>query len=115
MWRTALLLLLWSSVQLAQTADTALFRAVLLPSSEVPAVSNLNARGVADISLNVVRDPSGQIISGTVDILAVLRWIESKGWFGNVTLSYPQFGFEITSTNNTGENFIANNFTVSYN
>jgi uncharacterized protein (TIGR03437 family) len=70
MWRTALLLLLWNSVLLAQTADTALFRALLLPSSEVPAVNNLNARGVADISVNVVRDPSGQIVSGTIDILA---------------------------------------------
>lgn len=57
---------------------------------------------------------TGYATSGTVDILAVLRWIEGKGWFGNVTLSYPQFGFEITSTNNTGENFIANNFTVSF-
>lgn len=56
---------------------------------------------------------SGYSTSGTVDILAVLKWIEGKGWFGNVTLSYPQFGFEITSSSG-GENFVANNFTVSY-
>jgi hypothetical protein len=56
---------------------------------------------------------TGYATSGTVNILAVLKWIESKGWFGNVTLSYPQFGFEITSSSG-GENFIANSDTFSY-
>lgn len=51
--------------------------------------------------------------SGSVDILAVLRWIESKGWYGNVVLSSIQFGWEITSTNATGENFSSGNFSVS--
>ena len=57
---------------------------------------------------------TGYATSGTVDILAVFKWIQSKGWFGDVTLSYPQFGFEITSTNNTVEDFTANNVTISY-
>lgn len=56
---------------------------------------------------------TGSAGSGTVDILAVLRWIESKGWFGNVTLSQVQFGFEITSASG-GLNFIANNLTISH-
>jgi hypothetical protein len=51
--------------------------------------------------------------SGSVDIKAVLNWIKSKGWFGNVTLSQVQFGFEITSANG-GLNFVSNSFSVSY-
>ena len=70
MWRFAALPLLLASVSNSQTADTAIFRAVLLPASEVPAVNNLNARGVADVTVSVTRDASGQISSGTVDVLA---------------------------------------------
>ncbi|HWC79005.1 MAG TPA: hypothetical protein VG756_03480 [Pseudonocardiaceae bacterium] len=51
--------------------------------------------------------------SGSVDILAVLKWIESKGWYGDVTLSTVQFGWEISSTNNTGENFADTAFAVN--
>jgi uncharacterized protein (TIGR03437 family) len=53
----------------AQTAETAIFRAVLLPNNEVPPV-NTNARGTVDILASVVRDNSGQIVSGTVDFQA---------------------------------------------
>lgn len=55
----------------------------------------------------------GSTTSGSVNILAVLNWIKSKGWFGNVSLDQVQFGFEITSTNGTGENFVSNSFSVS--
>jgi hypothetical protein len=51
-----------------QTTDTSLFRVLLLPANEVPAV-NSTARGVADIAANVMRDSSGQIVSGSLDIL----------------------------------------------
>jgi hypothetical protein len=57
---------------------------------------------------------TGSTTSGTVNVLAVLKWIESKGWYGNVTLSHVQFGFEITSTNG-GQNFTDNSYSVSYN
>src|SRR5262249_32275310 len=40
----------------------------------------------------------GNTSSATVDILAVLKWIQARGWFGNVTLGQVQFGFEITSS-----------------
>ena len=70
MWRPAALLFLLSPVSLAQTAETTIFRAILLPASEVPAVTNLNAKGVADVTVSVTRDASGQISSGTVDVLA---------------------------------------------
>lgn len=56
---------------------------------------------------------TGSSTSGTVNVLAVLNWIKSKGWYGNVTLSQVQFGFEITSSSG-GLNFDANTFTASY-
>ena len=55
---------------------------------------------------------TGSATSGTVNILAVLKWIESQGWFGNITLGNVQFGWEITSTSGT-ENFQVNSFSVS--
>ena len=41
----------------------------------------------------------GNTSAASVDILAVLRWIQSRGWMGNVVLNEVQFGFEITSSN----------------
>src|ERR1035438_2208074 len=55
---------------------------------------------------------TGSTTSGTVNILAVLRWIESQGWFGNITLGNVQFGWEITSASG-GENFQVNSYSVS--
>jgi uncharacterized protein (TIGR03437 family) len=52
----------------AQTAETAYFRAVMLPTNETPA-TNIDANGVADIIAHVVRDSNGQIMNGTVDFL----------------------------------------------
>jgi len=64
-----LLLCLAASLSYAQTAETATFRAVMLPAGEVPAINGSTARGVADVTASVLRDGSGQIVSGTVDIL----------------------------------------------
>ncbi|MBI4906947.1 MAG: CHRD domain-containing protein [Acidobacteria bacterium] len=50
----------------AQRADTIYFRATMLPSNEVPAVS-INASGAATITAHVMRNATGQIVSGTVD------------------------------------------------
>jgi hypothetical protein len=55
---------------------------------------------------------TGNTNSGTVDIKAILNWIKSRGWFGDVTLGNVQFGFEITSSNG-GLNFATNSFSVS--
>jgi len=55
---------------------------------------------------------TGAATSGTVNILAVLKWIESQGWFGNITLGNVQFGWEITSSSG-GENFQVNSYSVS--
>jgi len=57
---------------MAQTADTVFFRAVMLPSNEVPAVA-ADASGVADLIVHVVRDSSGQVTSGTVDFLVRVK------------------------------------------
>lgn len=74
--RTLLCLCLFHAALCAQTAGTAVFRAILLPGNEVPAI-NTNARGVVDVAASVVRDNSGQIISGTVDILARVTFAAS--------------------------------------
>jgi hypothetical protein len=54
----------------------------------------------------------GNVTSGSVDILAVLRWLQARGWFGNVTLGQVQFGFEITSSSG-GLNFVTNSYSAS--
>lgn len=56
---------------------------------------------------------TGQVYSGSVDILAVLHWLQSQGWIGNPTLDAVQFGWEITSSP-TGENWICNSYDVTY-
>jgi hypothetical protein len=56
--------------------------------------------------------------SGTVDVLAIFKWLQSKGLLGNVTLGNVQYGFEITSsygTNGSGLNFTTNSYSVSFN
>lgn len=58
---------------------------------------------------------TGRSTSGTVDILGVLRWLENnEHWIGDVTLGNVQFGWEITSSSG-GENFMVDNYWVSYN
>jgi uncharacterized protein (TIGR03437 family) len=66
--KLGLCLLLFSTLVMAQTGETAMYRAVLLPANEVPAINN-SARGIADIVTSVVRDASGQIVSGNIDLL----------------------------------------------
>ena len=60
------LLALAASSLWAQTAETIPFRAVMLPSNEVPAIP-INASGAATILLHVVRDAQGQVISASTD------------------------------------------------
>lgn len=56
--------------------------------------------------------------NATVDVLAIFKWLQSKGLLGNVTLGNVQYGFEITSsygTNGAGLNFTTNSYSVSFN
>jgi uncharacterized protein (TIGR03437 family) len=98
MGKTALWALFCVTGLWAQTAESTYFRAVLLPASEVPPL-NVNAKGVADVLVSVVRDSSGQIVSGTVDMLARVNfaaaatvtgmdiWSGSSGQNGSVAIS----------------------------
>jgi len=52
--------------------------------------------------------------STTVDAKAILDWIKSKGWMGDVTMGNFQYGFEITSSSG-GMNFIVNSYSVTSN
>jgi len=57
---------------------------------------------------------NGNTSAGTVDVLAVLKWLEyTKGWLGNVTVDNVQFGYEITSSSG-GMNFNTNSYGVSF-
>jgi hypothetical protein len=56
--------------------------------------------------------------SGTIDAKAILNWIKSKGWFGDINVGDVQFGFEITSsygTNGGGLNYTCNSYSVTSN
>jgi len=55
---------------------------------------------------------TSQTSSGTVDVKAILEWIKTQGWFGDVTLGEVQFGFEITSSAG-GLDFKVTDFSVS--
>ncbi len=57
---------------------------------------------------------SGNEASGTVNLLSLLKYLENtKGYFANPTLSTVQYGWEISSTNNTQEDFTVNSYSVS--
>ncbi|MBN2440542.1 MAG: hypothetical protein JXJ04_04335 [Spirochaetales bacterium] len=49
--------------------------------------------------------------SGTVDIKAILTFIQNQGWFGDVTIQEAQFGFEITSSAG-GLDFTCNSYSI---
>jgi len=51
--------------------------------------------------------------SGTVDVLAVMNWIKSRGWYGDEIVDRVQFGFEITSSSG-GKDFTSNSFSVTH-
>jgi len=50
----------------------------------------------------------------TIDVLAILKYLQSKNYFGDVTVGDVQYGFEITSSSG-GLNFADKNFAVTVN
>lgn len=57
---------------------------------------------------------SGNESSGTVNLLDLLKYLENtKGYFSNPTLSTVQYGWEISSTGDTQEDFTINSYSVS--
>lgn len=88
----------------------------------VPVFTNVNVGGR---TWNVFRGNNGsnEVFSflattktnnATVDIKAILNWIKSKGWIGDITVGNVQFGYEITSSNG-GLNYTTNSFSVTAN
>lgn len=51
--------------------------------------------------------------SGSVNITDIFDWLSSEGWLTGATLSTVQFGWEITSTNDTTEDFTVNSYSLS--
>jgi glycosyl hydrolase family 12 len=56
---------------------------------------------------------TGNTNSGSVDIKAILNWLRTNGWMGDVNVTDVQFGFEITSSSG-GLNFTTNSYSVNY-
>lgn len=51
--------------------------------------------------------------SGTVDILATLRWVQAHGYAKNVSISQIDFGWELCSTGGSAETFTMKHFTIT--
>ncbi len=86
----------------------------------VPAYSNVNVGGA---TWNVYRGSNGanQVFSflrttktnnTTVDVKAILNWLRTRGWMGDVTVGDVQYGFEITSSAG-GLNYGVSNYSVT--
>ena len=57
---------------------------------------------------------TGNAASGTVNVLGLLKWLENtKGYFADPTLTSIQFGFEISGTGGTQQNFTVTNYSAS--
>ena len=86
----------------------------------VPNVRNLSVGGH---TWNVYRGSNGanavfsfirtNTSSGTIDVLAMLNWLRTNNWWGDVTVGEAQFGFEITGTAGQS-NFTVNSFSLNY-
>jgi hypothetical protein len=50
--------------------------------------------------------------SGTIDVLAVLNWLRTQAWWGDVTVGDVQFGFELSGTAGQS-NFVCNSFSIT--
>ena len=64
--RLTILSTLLACAAFAQSSDSVIFRAVMLPENEVPA-ARIDARATAQLRARIVRDASGQIVSGFLD------------------------------------------------
>lgn len=87
----------------------------------VPTVSNLSVGGS---TWNVYRGSNGanavysfvrtsNATSGTINVLAVLNWLRTNGWWSDVTIGALQFGFEVSGTAGQSS-FTANSLDISY-
>lgn len=88
----------------------------------VPVYTNVNIGGV---TYNVFEGNVGHPVisllrttktnNATTDLKAVLNWIKSIGYFGNITVGQVQYGVEVTSTSSTNATWTMGNYTVTSN
>jgi hypothetical protein len=86
----------------------------------VPNVRNLTVGGHtwnvyrgsngANAVFSFIRTNTG---SGTIDVLALLNWLRTNSWWGDVTIGEAQFGFEVTGTAGQSS-FTVNSFSLNY-
>ena len=57
---------------------------------------------------------TGNTNSGNLDVLAIMNWLRTQGWWGDVNVIDAQLGFEISGTNGQAD-FAFNNASVSFN
>jgi hypothetical protein len=55
---------------------------------------------------------TGDTNSGTIDVLAVLTWLRTQGWWDDVTVGDVQFGFELSGTAGRSS-FVSNDFSIT--
>jgi hypothetical protein len=88
------------------------------------AVPNFRNVSVGGHTWNVYRGSNGanavfsflrtsQTNSGNVDVRAILNWLRTQGWWGDVNVGEVQFGFEISGTNGQAA-FTDNSFSVGW-
>jgi len=88
----------------------------------VPSATNVSLGGQ---TFNVYRGSNGSNAvfsflrtsatnAATIDVLAVLNWLRSQAWWGDVTVGDVQFGFELTGTAGQS-NFVSNSFSITSN
>lgn len=56
---------------------------------------------------------AGNTNAASIDVLSVLKWLRTSGWWGDVTVGDIQFGFEISGTAGQS-NFTCNSFSLTY-
>jgi hypothetical protein len=87
----------------------------------VPTVANLTVGGS---TWNLYRGSNGSNAvyswvrtsttnAATVDVLAILNWLRTNGWWADVTVGDIQFGFELSGTAGQS-NFTDNSFSITY-
>jgi hypothetical protein len=87
----------------------------------VPSAANVNVGGAtwniyrgsngANAVFSFVRTSNSN--SGTLNVLAMLNWLRTNNWWGDVTLGQFQFGYEISGT--AGQSaFTTNSYSLSF-
>src|SRR6266852_4090273 len=75
---TCALLLLGAAAVFSQSVETIPFRAFLAARNEAAAPSDLTATGGVTIWLHVLRDASGNVVSGSLDFAANYKFAAAK-------------------------------------